>query len=224
MNPKMKHTPFTANTLKFLAHAIENQSDADYNDVRELLEDYNVDNTGDLEPHQMQEVGEILLQMLVGGKPDENDFKGVPKDIRSGLTAGEMSRIISEMGLSPDEEEAVRKVCKCGLPDNDDYEDRGEPDYDDGEDDDNYPETREEKLDYAKYIVIKSLEHISKALTRFDRVVNLSKLDCPDIIMNNECRMVLQSLYPAWADLSEARGYIKEIFDATVTKKSGGRK
>jgi len=143
------------------------------------------------------------------------NFGFVPKNVRGCMTDEELDEVLSGMGLAPDVEKAVRKVCKHGFVDQSILEDS---DDEDGED---YPSTSQEKLDYAKYVTMKSLEGISKALIRFDRLCGLSKLNAPDIIINNECRMTLQSLCPVWADIDEACGYVKEIFDATAEKKGG---
>jgi hypothetical protein len=236
MSNAKNHTPFTANTLKFLAHSLETRSKADAEEIAELLEDYHVDNVGDLNPGEMQEVGEMLLHLLVRGKPEESDFAYVPKEVRGCMTDAELDETLGGMGLSPEEEAAVRKVCKDGFVVGtvkkesaeekllkSVFEKKGEPEEDNDADED-YPQTPQEKLDYAKYITMKSLEAVSKALVRFDRLCNLSKLNAPSIIINNECQMTLRSLCPAWHDLSEARGYVKEIFDATCDKKGGKQK
>ena len=160
------------------------------------------------------------------------NFGFVPEEVRGCMTDEELDEVLSGMGLSPEEENAVRKVCKHGLVIAPELKQSKEEkllrsifaESDDDEGDEDYPSKPQEKLDYAKYVTMKSLEHISKALIRFDRLCGLSKLNAPNVIINNECRMTLQSLCPAWADLDEARGYVKEILDATAEKKKGGCK
>lgn len=88
-------------------------------------------------------------------------------------------------------------------------------------DEDNYPETIADKVDYAEYVLTHSLEYIGKALHRLGRLNRLllvaGKHDggLPDIITNNELRMALQPLMQVDNDIKDITEMLIEIYRAT---------
>ena len=88
-------------------------------------------------------------------------------------------------------------------------------------DEDNYPETITDKVDYAEYVLTHSLEYIGKALHRLGRLNRLllvaGKRDggLPDIITNNELRMALQPLMQVENEIKDITEMLIEIYRAT---------
>lgn len=91
---------------------------------------------------------------------------------------------------------------------------RGEDEYDE-----NYPSTQAEKISYALYVVTATLENISKAIRRMQRLEALSKLKAPNVIINCESRMALEHLKPVVKDVADATSYVLGVFLETKKEK-----
>lgn len=92
-------------------------------------------------------------------------------------------------------------------------------------DEDNYPETISEKVDYAEYALIHNLSNIGKALNRLSRLSRLLLVSekhengLPDIITNNELRMALEPLLIVREDVAEITKFLSEAYHETKPKK-----
>ena len=84
--------------------------------------------------------------------------------------------------------------------------------------DNDYPETTDEKIDYAVYVMVHSLSCIGKAIDRLNRVNRLllvGKGEMPEIILNNELRMALKPLLEVKEDINEIADSLMGIYKAT---------
>ena len=91
-------------------------------------------------------------------------------------------------------------------------------DTDDDDLPDNYPETYVEKAHYAQFLLHKTLESLSPALTRISRLHGLLQISqkdgkntLPEIITNNESRMALKHLAKVKEDVNKAYCEICQI-------------
>lgn len=84
---------------------------------------------------------------------------------------------------------------------------------------DNYPDTNAEKIGYAQYSLIKSLEYISPALQRLTRLDSLYKCDkLPEIIAHNEARMALDKIVRVKQAVDDAYTEVLTVFKRTAEK------
>ena len=93
-------------------------------------------------------------------------------------------------------------------------------------DEDNYPETITDKVDYAEYVLTHSLEYIGKAIYRLSRLSRLFLVagksgGLPDIITNNELRMALEPLLRVREDVNEITDYLLESYRETKPEDKG---
>ena len=91
---------------------------------------------------------------------------------------------------------------------------------------DNYPETITDKVDYTEYVLTHSLEYIGKALHRLGRLNRLLLVadksgGLPDIITNNELRMALEPLLRVREDVNEITDYLLESYRETKPEDKG---
>lgn len=83
-------------------------------------------------------------------------------------------------------------------------------------DEGDYPSTAAEKVDYAEFVAIKSLERLSRAirrLSRFNRLCVAGRGDLPKIIMYNEARVAYERLRYVKRDIDEAVDMIAQVMD-----------
>ena len=90
----------------------------------------------------------------------------------------------------------------------------------DGDMPENFPETPLDKAGYAEYVVLESLKDMSSALIRMSRLHSLlqvaekdGKNELPDIILRNECAMVLKHLKDVRHGLYDAYTEILSLVD-----------
>lgn len=89
----------------------------------------------------------------------------------------------------------------------------------DEEYDENYPDTNAEKIGYAQYSLIKSLEYISPAIQRLTRLDSLYKCDkLPEIIAHNEARMALDKIVRIKQAVDDAYTEVLTVFKRTAGK------
>lgn len=86
--------------------------------------------------------------------------------------------------------------------------------------DDNYPDTNLEKIGYALYAVTKSLEYISPAIARLNRLQTLLRVSTeenkmPDVITNNEARMALNHLMRVSGNVEDAFSEVSDVYNRT---------
>lgn len=86
--------------------------------------------------------------------------------------------------------------------------------------DENYPDTNAEKIGYATYALTKSLEYISKALIRLNRLNTLYKVsnngvELPEIIQHNECRMALENLNLVRGNILDVYKEVADVYKNT---------
>lgn len=90
-----------------------------------------------------------------------------------------------------------------------------EPQDENGELPDNYPDTNADKIGYALYTLTKSLESISPAIIRLNILESSVKVGCPDIIINNEAKMALRHLLKIKCDVNDVIDEVITVFDRT---------
>ena len=84
---------------------------------------------------------------------------------------------------------------------------------------DKYPEKNSEKIGYALYLITRSLESISPALTRLSRLDNLYKMEkLPEIIAHNEARMALDKIVKVKQSIDDAYNEVLIVFKRTKEK------
>lgn len=95
------------------------------------------------------------------------------------------------------------------------------------EDDDNYPETVREKVDYAEYALTAGLGQIGRTLTRLSRLNRLLMVgekdggELPPIILHNELRMALRPFLHVKDNFNEVAGMLVEIYTSTILNEDG---
>ena len=90
---------------------------------------------------------------------------------------------------------------------------------DDEPENDNYPETISEKVDYAEYVITRSLENIGRTIHRLSRLNHLLKISgVPDIITCNELRMALEPLLIVENDIKDIAEMLTEAYKETKPK------
>lgn len=101
-----------------------------------------------------------------------------------------------------------------------DEQDKDEPDIDDQ--DDNFPDTIQEKIGYAEHVAIAVLEDLSPAIRRLGRLSRLliigergGEQSLSDVITHNEARMALQYLLRVERDVKEITQMVMEVHMAT---------
>jgi hypothetical protein len=133
-------------------------------------------------------------------------FGFVPKEARGCMTDEELEDALQSMNLSPDEEKAVREVCRKGFVTElglMESEVGGPVAADDGEDDDEEAYDAYKCLANGKYgevarNVFYSVLGVNRllvsAIYRAHRLEGLTSLQCPDIITTNEARMAREKI------------------------------
>jgi hypothetical protein len=94
----------------------------------------------------------------------------------------------------------------------------------DGEpEDDNYPDTDQEKVGYSEYVLTHSLQYIGKAIHRLSRLDRLMALpELPDIIKHNELRMALEPLLQVENDIKDITEMLTEVYrDTKIVAQAG---
>lgn len=88
---------------------------------------------------------------------------------------------------------------------------------------DNYPDTNDEKINYASYVIAQSLSAFAPAITRITRLNKLSSLKCPNVILNNETRIALEHIAKIKLDIDEVYDELNIVFERTKGKKDGNQ-
>lgn len=88
--------------------------------------------------------------------------------------------------------------------------------------DDNFPDTIQEKIGYAEYAAVAILGDLSPAIRRLGRLSRLliigergGEQSLPDVITHNEARMALQYLLRVERDVKEITQMVMEVHMAT---------
>ena len=181
---KRREIPVTLDGISLLNHVLDK---AGYGELlTEVYDEFEIDAVEDLAPCLYEAFADTLTRMATGDDDEGGgDFDFVPEKARGCMTDAELDEALRSMGLSPAEEKAVREVCKKGFVIAPELKSEMTDDELDKYDIDkclangNYSEIASDVF----YTVANVNNLLFAAICRIHRLVRLTSIDCPDIIL-----------------------------------------
>lgn len=111
------------------------------------------------------------------------------RTIYKGLAYGIPEKLLEEEIVSWN---SMEEHLSLNIGDDDDY---CEVEDECGKMPEGYPNTDADKINYANFCLTKSLEHLSPAISKCQRLERMNDLKAPKIIIENEVRMTLEKIF-----------------------------